>query len=103
MAAHKAWYSVEWFHYNRRQAPTPKGQLMSKTRLNLATINALTICQSLDSAAEALTMSEGAKWPAWLQYFLQALEYKAGRSQEYEACLERLQSDIAARLEQGRW
>jgi hypothetical protein len=76
---------------------------MSKTRLNLATINALTICQSLDSAAEALTMSDGAKWSAWLHYFLQALEYKSGHSQDYQACLERLHEDITARLEQGRW
>ena len=81
----------------------PKGQFMSESRLNLATLNALTICQSLDSAVEALTMSDGAKWSAWLHYFLQALEYKAGRSQEYEACLERLQSDIAERLKKDHW
>lgn len=76
---------------------------MSESRLDLATLNALTICQSLDSAAEALTMSDRSKWSAWLHYFLQALEYKAGHSQDYEACLERVRSDIAVRLEEGRW
>jgi hypothetical protein len=80
-----------------------KGQFMSESRLNLATLNALTICQSLDSAAETLTMSDRAKWSAWLHYFLQALEYKAGHSSDYEACLERVRSDITARMEKGHW
>jgi hypothetical protein len=77
--------------------------MMRKATLNLATLNALTICQSLDSAAEALTMADRSNWAAWMRYFLQALEYKAADCERYEASLESLGRDIAARLNEGRW
>lgn len=76
---------------------------MRKATLNLATLNALTICQSLDSAAEALTMTAGSNWAAWMRYFLQGLEYKAADRETYEAGLESLGRDIAARLSEGHW
>ena len=76
---------------------------MRKATLNLATLNALTICQSLDSAAEALTMTRGSDWAAWMRHFLQALEYKAADRETYEASLESLSRDIAARLNEGQW
>ena len=81
----------------------PKGWIMRKARLNLTTLNALTICQSLDSAAEALTMSDASNWAAWMCYFLQALEYKSANRENYEAGLEDLRREITTRLDKGRW
>jgi N-glycosylase/DNA lyase len=76
---------------------------MRKTLLNSRMIDALTICNALDSAAETMTLREEAHWAAWLRYFLQVLEQNAGSNRAYQAFLERLQGDISSRLESGRW
>jgi hypothetical protein len=82
---------------------TPKDDPMGKTPLSLATLNALTICQALDSAAEAMTLHDGSQWAAWMCYLLQALEYKAADPTAYQAFLESVDRDLAVRLERGRW
>lgn len=76
---------------------------MRKARLNSRMIDALTICNALDSAAETMTLRDEAHWAAWLCYFLQVLEQNAGSNGAYQAFLERLQGDISNRLESGRW
>ena len=54
--------------------------------------------QAVDTLAEVPVDS----WPAWLAYILESLEPRAN-SDEYQAALQTLARDIAARLEMGRW
>jgi hypothetical protein len=76
---------------------------MRKALLNSRMIDALTICNALDTAAETMTLRDEAHWAAWIRYFLQVLEQNAGSNDAYQAFLERLQGDISNRLESGRW
>jgi hypothetical protein len=76
---------------------------MRKTLLNSRMIDALTICNALDSAAQTMTLRDEAHWAAWLRYFLQVLEQNAGSNGAYRGFLEHLQDDISSWLEHGRW
>jgi N-glycosylase/DNA lyase len=76
---------------------------MRKALLNSRMIDALTICNALDSAAETMTLRDEAHWAAWLRYFLQELEQNAGSNGAYQDFLERLRDDISSRLESGQW
>ncbi len=76
---------------------------MSKTPLNSRMIDALAICNALDSAAQTMTLRDEAHWVAWLRYLLQALEQKTDSNGAYQAFLEALHGEIDSRLEHGRW
>ena len=76
---------------------------MSKAVFNSRMIDALVICNTLDNAAQAMSLRDESNWAAWLRYFLEVLEQKADSNGSYQDFLERLGGHIASRLEQGRW
>ena len=76
---------------------------MGKTTLNSAMIDALTICQALDTSAQMLALSDGSNWAAWVRYFLEALEQTASSKGVYESFLKSLGNELALRLERGQW
>lgn len=64
---------------------------------------ALEICNSLDQAAQSLSLREEERWSAWMRYFLGALEQQATTPAAYREFLECLRADIADRLLRGSW
>jgi hypothetical protein len=74
-----------------------------KAAVNSRMSDALEICNSLDQAAQSLSLREEERWPAWMRYFLGALEQQSTSSAAYHDFLECLRSDIAARLTRGCW
>jgi hypothetical protein len=76
---------------------------MNKTPLNSRMIDALAICNALDSAAQAMALRDEAHWAAWLRYLLQALEQKTAGNGAYQTFLKTLHGEIDSRLENGRW
>ena len=74
-----------------------------KAAVNSRMSDALEICNSLDQAAQSLSLREEERWPAWMRYFLGALEQQATSPAAYQDFLECLRSDITVCLKQGRW
>jgi hypothetical protein len=75
----------------------------SKIAVNSRMSDALEICNSLDQAAQSLSLREEARWAAWMRYFLGALEQQATSPVAYHDFLECLRTDITARLKRGCW
>ena len=76
---------------------------MNKTPLNSRMIDALAICNALDSAAQAMALRDEGHWAAWLRYLLQALEQKTAGNGVYQSFLKTLHDEIDSRLENGQW
>jgi hypothetical protein len=66
-------------------------------------IDALTICNALDQAVEAMTLRDESRWAAWTCYMLGALEQQASGPRAYQGFLQALQEHIQTRLERGEW
>jgi aminoglycoside phosphotransferase (APT) family kinase protein len=107
MSAHRACYARRWAMsgWSAGKAAWSKGHLMnnSKTAVNSRMSDALEICNSLDQAAQSLSLREEERWPAWMRYFLGALEQQATSPAAYQEFLECLRADIANRLRRESW